>query len=80
MIQKESHDSIKTWQLMRVNQGMEKADWPTTTEGHRNTQTTKNNSTTIGRVKWTIKTKWNARNSKENKTHNGKQLDDGGVR
>ena len=47
MIQKEDHDSNKTWKLMRVNQGMEKADWPTTTEGYRNTQTTKNNSTSI---------------------------------
>ena len=59
---------------------MEKANWSTTTEGCRNTQSTKNNSTSIQRIKWTMKTKWIARNFKENKTHNGKQLDYGGVR
>ena len=51
---------------------MKKTERTTTTEGYRNTQATKNNSKSTQRIKGIIKTNWNSRNSKENKTHIGK--------
>ena len=60
-------------QDMTINTRNEKkTERTTTTEGYRNTQATKNNSKSTQRIKGIIKTNWNSRNSKENKTHIGK--------
>ena len=60
LIQKENHDPIKTWWLLRVIQREKIAHWTTVTEGYRNKQTIKNNLTFTQRVKGNIKIKWSA--------------------